>query len=95
MPTDPNEQKQELLGTDDEYRQLTLFVPDDLTLRATGTKPTPDPEESDPAIVREVWVKASSGARLGDWESQVAVDSFRIRRLVARWIEESALQPVA
>ena len=77
----------------DEYRQLVLFVPDDLTLRATSTKPTPDPEESDPAIVRDVWVKASSGARLGDWESQVAVDGYRVRRLVARWLEEGALQP--
>jgi hypothetical protein len=77
----------------DELRQLTLFVPDDLALRATATKPTPDPEESDPSIVREVWVKASSGARLGDWETQVAVDAYRIRRLVARWLEEGALQP--
>jgi len=77
----------------DEYRQLMLFVPDDLTLRATTTKPTPDPEENDPSIIREVWVKASSGAPLADWETQVAVDGYRIRRLVARWIEEGALQP--
>jgi hypothetical protein len=79
----------------DEYRQLILFVPDDLTLRATATKPTPDPEETDAAIVRDVWVKASSGARLGDWESQIAVDGYRVRRLVARWLEEGALQPAA
>lgn len=79
----------------DEYRQLVLFVPDDLMLRATATKPTPDPEETDPAIVRDVWVRASSGARLGDWESQVAVDCYRVRRLVARWLEEGALQPAA
>lgn len=77
----------------DEYRQLMLFVPDDLTLRATTTKPTPDPEENDPSIIREVWVKASSGAPLADWETQVAVDGYRIRRLVARWLEEGALQP--
>ena len=77
----------------DEYRQLILFVPDDLTLRATTTKPTPDPEENDPSIIREIWVKASSGAPLADWETQVAVDGYRIRRLVARWLEEGALQP--
>jgi hypothetical protein len=77
----------------DEFRQLVLFVPDDLALRATATKPTPDPEESDPSIVRDVWVRASSGARLGDWEPQVAVDGYRVRRLVARWLEEGALQP--
>ena len=79
----------------DEYRQLVLFVPDDLTLRPTSTKPTPDPEETDPGIVRDVWVKASSGARLADWEQQVAVAGYRVRRLVARWLEEGALQPAA
>lgn len=77
----------------DEYRQLMLFVPDDLTLRPTATKPTADPEESDPSIVRDVWVKASSGARVADWEQQIAVDAYRVRRLVARWLEEGALQP--
>jgi Domain of unknown function (DUF4388) len=79
----------------DEYRQLVLFVPDDLMLRATATKPTPDPEETDPSIVRDIWVKASSGARLGDWEQQIAVAGYRVRRLVARWLEEGALQPAA
>jgi hypothetical protein len=79
----------------DEYRQLVLFVPDDLTLRATAVKPTSDPEESDPAVARDVWVKATSGARLGDWEPQIAADVYRVRRLVARWLEEGALQPAA
>lgn len=79
----------------DELRQIMIFVPDDLTLRATATKPTPDPEETDPTLIREVWVKASSGARLAEWETTIAVDSYRIRRLVGRWLEEGALQPVA
>ena len=79
----------------DELRQMLIFVPDDLTLHAGATKPTPDPEETDPAIIREVWVKASSGARVGDWEPTIGVDSYRVRRLVGRWVEEGALQPVA
>lgn len=77
----------------DELRQLMLFVPDDLVLRATSVKPARDVEETDPGFIRDVWVKASSGARLGDWESQIAGDAFRIRRLVARWMDEGALQP--
>lgn len=77
----------------DEYRQLALFVPDDLQFRAGAVKPTPDAEENDPAIIRDVWVKASSGTRLGDWEPQIAADVYRVRRLVARWMEEGALQP--
>ncbi|HVE69985.1 MAG TPA: DUF4388 domain-containing protein [Thermoanaerobaculia bacterium] len=77
----------------DEYRQLILFVPDDVTLHPTAVKPTPDPEENDPAVARDVWVKAASGTRLGDWEAQVAADGYRIRKLVARWMDEGALQP--
>ncbi|HUR82808.1 MAG TPA: DUF4388 domain-containing protein [Thermoanaerobaculia bacterium] len=77
----------------DEYRQLLLFVPDDVTLHATSVKPTADPEESDAAVVRDVWVKAASGTRLGDWETQIAADGYRVRRLVARWMDEGALQP--
>ena len=76
----------------DELRQMLIFVPDDLQLRAVG-KPTPDPEETDPTLIREVWVKAASGARLADWEPSIAVDSYRIRRLVGKWLEEGALQP--
>jgi len=77
----------------DEYRQLLLFVPDDLTLRATEVRPTPDPEESDAAVIRDVWVKAVSGTRVADYEPHIAADGYRIRRLVGRWMEEGALQP--
>ena len=78
----------------DELRQMMIFVPDDVALRATAVKPTPDPEETDPAVIREVWVKASSGTRLVEWEPTIAVDAYRIRRLVGKWLEEGALQPV-
>ena len=78
----------------DELRQACILVPDDLTLQATAVKPTPDPEESDPAVIREVWVKASGGTRVSEWEPQVPADAYRIRRLVMRWLEEGALQPV-
>jgi len=79
----------------DELNQTSILVPDDLKLKATSTKPTPDPEENDPAIVRDVWVKASAGGPLVEWEAQVAADPYRVRRLVARWLEEGALQPVS
>ena len=78
----------------DELRQASILVPDDLALKPTAVKPTADPEENDPSIVREVWVKASGGTRISDWETQVATDAYRIRRLVMRWLEEGALQPV-
>jgi hypothetical protein len=78
----------------DELRQAVILVPDDLALQPTSVKPTPDPEENDPAVIREVWVKASGGTRVIDWEPQIATDAYRIRRLVMRWLEEGALQPV-
>ena len=78
----------------DELRQACILVPDDLALQASTVKPTPDPEETDPSIIREVWVKASGGTKISDWETQIATDAYRIRRLVMRWLEEGALQPV-
>jgi hypothetical protein len=77
----------------DELRQACILVPDDLALQASAVKPTPDPEETDPSIIREVWVKASGGTKISEWETQIATDAYRIRRLVMRWLEEGALQP--
>jgi hypothetical protein len=79
----------------DELNQLMILVPNELTLKATTTKPTPDPDENDPAIVREVWLKASGGTRVGDWEGEIGADAYRVRRLVAHWLEEGALQPLS
>lgn len=77
----------------DELKQFSAVVPDDLTLKAAG-KPTPDPDEADPAVVRDVWVKASAGGPVGEWELTIPADAYRVRRLVARWVEEGALQPL-
>lgn len=79
----------------DELKEMTMLVPDDMVLKATGMKPTPDPDEKDPAVVRDVWLKASSGKRVGELESEIAADPYRVRRLLARWIEEGSLQPAA
>ena len=75
----------------DELQRLTALVPDDMTLMKTNYKPTPLEEEEDPALSREVWIKASSGTSIAECERQLATDSFRIRRLVAHWLERGAL----
>ena len=77
----------------DELKQAMALVPDHVALKAAATKPTPEPNESDPAILREVWVKATTGTPVGQWENQIAADAYRIRRVLAHWIEEGALQP--
>jgi hypothetical protein len=76
----------------DEFNQACTIAPDDAVLFKTAVKPTPHDDESDPALIREVWVKASSGAAVGVWEPQIAVDAYRVRRLLAHWMEQGALQ---
>ena len=78
----------------DELKQACVVVPDDLAVKPGTVKPSPDPEETDPSVIRDVWLKASTGGRVSEWEPQIAADSYRVRRLVARWLEEGALQPV-
>jgi hypothetical protein len=68
-------------------------VPPDVPLRPTGVKPVHHPHENDPKVIREVWMKASTGAPPAEWEHQVPVDSYRIWRLLAYWVETGALDP--
>ncbi|MEA2237846.1 MAG: hypothetical protein QOC81_2570 [Thermoanaerobaculia bacterium] len=75
----------------DELQRLFVLVPDDMTLTKTNFKPTPHEDEEDPALAREVWLKASSGTSIAECERQLATDSFRVRRLVAHWLERGAL----
>jgi hypothetical protein len=78
----------------DELQQLTALIPDELRLTKTSVKPTPHEDETDPSFVRDVWIKASSGVSLGEWQSDVIADSYRIRRLVGHWLETGALVQV-
>lgn len=75
----------------DELQRFIALVPDDMTLTKTNVKPMPHEDEADPALVREVWLKASSGANIAECERQLATDSYRVRRLVAHWLEQGAL----
>ena len=75
----------------DELQRFIALVPDDMTLTKTSVKPMPHEDEADPALVREVWLRASSGANIAECERQLATDSFRVRRLVAHWLEQGAL----
>lgn len=77
----------------DELKVAAVVAPDDIALKATGTKPVPLADEEDAALVRDVWVRASGGTRVREWEPTVAADSYRIRRLVAHWVEQGALAP--
>ena len=44
-------------------------------------------------LTRAVWSKASGGVIPETCESVLQVDSYRIRRLYAHWVETGALEP--
>ena len=75
----------------DELQRMKALVPDQTTFSKTGSKPTPLAEEKDPALIRDVWIKAISGTPVGEWERQLATDAYRVRRLVTHWLENGAL----
>jgi hypothetical protein len=75
----------------DELQQLIAFVPDALRLTKGTAKPNPHPDETDASLVREIWLKASSSPTRAEWDSQIPTDSYRIRRLIAHWLETGAL----
>jgi hypothetical protein len=75
----------------DELQRIVAFVPNEMRFTKTSAKPTPHAEEDDAAIVRDVWMSASSGKSVIECEHQVAADAYRIRRLIAHWVEQGAL----
>lgn len=79
----------------DALREARLLVPETVPLAATGTKPTPHPAETDAQLVREVWLRASSGEKPNEWKWKLPADSYRIWRLLAHWYDTGALQTKA
>jgi hypothetical protein len=77
----------------DEFQRLSALVPDDVVLKATSQKPSTEPDEPDSAFQKAVWAKAVAGQNPRAIEGVVAGDSFRIRRMLARWVEEGSLKP--
>jgi hypothetical protein len=79
----------------DELRQACVVVGDGVSLTATGQKPTIPPDEPDSTLVRGVWAKAKAGASAAECEAAFMVDSYRIRRMLAHWVEEGSLKPAS
>jgi hypothetical protein len=83
----------EAMRRHDEFNQARALAPDDVALKPTGTKPTVVEDEADAEIMKAVWAKASAGETPEQCEAAVHVDSYRIRRLYAHWLEQGALSP--
>jgi hypothetical protein len=77
----------------DELRQAAALVPDDAKLKPTDVKPAPFPGEKDGLFQKDVWSRASRGATPRECEAEIKTDAYRIRRLLAHWVEQGALAP--
>jgi hypothetical protein len=74
----------------DEWNRAAALVPDEAALIPTN-KPSSPLEGEDKEFCDSVWKKVSSGATAAECEASFAVDSYRVRQLLAHWVEEESL----
>lgn len=84
----------EAMRRHDELTRARLLIPPAATLSPTGAKPSAPVSEKDPSVVRDVWVKASSGQPPARWESMVKADAYRVWKLLEHWVDNGALEVV-
>jgi len=77
----------------DEFREAKILVPGGGRLSATLTQPTQPDTDEEASFVQAVWMKAASGVSPAQLEDALGVDSYRVRHLLAHWVEEGALKP--
>ena len=75
----------------DELRRASALVADEARLQGTGVVPTPLEGETNEALVETIWKLALAGTPPRQCEGEVPVDAYRVRRLLAHWVEEGAL----
>lgn len=76
----------------DEFQRFCALVPDGISLKPTGVEATPPASEQDRNFFRYLWIKASAGAIPEECEAEIVTDAYRIRRLLAHWVEEGSLE---
>ena len=77
----------------DHLQRALALVPDDVPLEASGKSPSSVPDEVDYDLVLALWQKACEGTPPCEIESGLPVDSYRVFRCLAHWVEEGALRP--
>jgi hypothetical protein len=76
----------------DELQEAAVIVPDEARLEPTAVQPTPHPAEKDGGFLQSLWAQAKLGGTALEFEGKLASDSYRIRRLLAHWVEQGALK---
>ncbi len=77
----------------EEYQLARALAPEGISLEPGEAAAICPEEETDDALARSVWTCASAGAPPEVCEAEAATDPFRVRRLLAYWIERGALRP--
>jgi hypothetical protein len=75
----------------DEFNRALALVPDDARFKSTGKKPSDVKEDADPKLAKAVWNRAVRGVPPSACESELKIDSFRVRRLYEHWVTEGSL----
>jgi len=75
----------------DELVRAVALVPDGARHTSTSAKPTLPKDEADRELARTVWKRVLQGATAAESETDLAVDSYRIRRLLEHWVAERSL----
>lgn len=76
----------------DELQQYRSVVPDQSKLVLKSDRPVALQEEKDGLFFRDLWTAVRSGATPTECEATVIADSFRVRRLLAHWVESGAIE---
>jgi hypothetical protein len=74
----------------DEFTRAATLVADNARLKATG-KPHTGVSDEDPDFATYIWGEVVKAKDVHACEASISSDSYRIRRLMAHWVEEGAL----
>jgi hypothetical protein len=75
----------------DEFKRAEAVVPGGARLKPAGKAHGVPPDE-DPDFAILVWKGITSGKTVEECEEVISIDSYRVRRLTAFWVEEGSLQ---
>ena len=76
----------------DGYLRASALVSDGASFTPTETEAMPHPQEADGQLFQDLWNRVSAGATAAESEAAILKDPFRIRRLIAHWLEQGALE---
>ncbi len=75
----------------DELERARAIVPDLSLIKPTGTAPGALAAGDDPEFFARVWKSIGTGTTPEQCEAECTADSYRVRCLLGRWVEEEVL----